>query len=195
MNELYHHGIKGQKWGVRRFQNKNGSLTPAGQKRYGSTRPDSKINSKEYHAEYEKRRDKYAEADPEYSKAKKYRDEAYKLLDEYDFDADDGGGGRTEADRKAGAKYMELMEKYDDLATEIRARACEKATKDMIEKYGEKKVKYMERKDNVKGAAAAAALLSVYASAPLLVSMPTAAFYAVLFATAATKKADKADQN
>ena len=32
--ELYHHGIKGQKWGVRRFQNKDGSLTPAGQKRY-----------------------------------------------------------------------------------------------------------------------------------------------------------------
>lgn len=32
--ELYHHGIKGQKWGVRRFQNKNGSLTPAGKDRY-----------------------------------------------------------------------------------------------------------------------------------------------------------------
>ena len=29
-NELYHHGIKGQKWGVRRFQNKDGSLTSAG---------------------------------------------------------------------------------------------------------------------------------------------------------------------
>lgn len=33
-NELTHHGIKGQKWGIRRFQNKNGSLTPAGKKRY-----------------------------------------------------------------------------------------------------------------------------------------------------------------
>ena len=33
-NELYHWGIKGQKWGVRRFQNKDGSLTPAGKKRY-----------------------------------------------------------------------------------------------------------------------------------------------------------------
>lgn len=32
-NELYHHGIKGQKWGVRRFQNKDGSLTLAGKKR------------------------------------------------------------------------------------------------------------------------------------------------------------------
>ena len=32
-NELQHWGIKGQKWGVRRFQNKDGSLTSAGRKR------------------------------------------------------------------------------------------------------------------------------------------------------------------
>lgn len=33
-DELYHHGIKGQKWGRRRFQNEDGSLTPAGKERY-----------------------------------------------------------------------------------------------------------------------------------------------------------------
>lgn len=33
-NELMHWGIKGMKWGVRRYQNKDGSLTPAGKKRY-----------------------------------------------------------------------------------------------------------------------------------------------------------------
>lgn len=32
--ELYHHGILGMKWGVRRYQNKDGSLTKAGKKRY-----------------------------------------------------------------------------------------------------------------------------------------------------------------
>lgn len=32
--ELYHYGVKGQKWGIRRYQNKDGSLTAAGQKRY-----------------------------------------------------------------------------------------------------------------------------------------------------------------
>ena len=32
--ELKHHGVRGQKWGVRRFQNKDGTLTEAGKKRY-----------------------------------------------------------------------------------------------------------------------------------------------------------------
>lgn len=33
-DELYHHGIKGQKWGIRRYQNFDGSYTQAGLKRY-----------------------------------------------------------------------------------------------------------------------------------------------------------------
>lgn len=35
-DSLEHHGIKGQKWGVRRFQNEDGSLTAAGKARYGT---------------------------------------------------------------------------------------------------------------------------------------------------------------
>ena len=41
---LAHHGIKGQKWGVRRFQEEDGSLTPAGRDRYMSKKETRYIN-------------------------------------------------------------------------------------------------------------------------------------------------------
>lgn len=40
--ELYHWGIKGMKWGVRRYQNEDGSLTNAGKKRYANWSEDAK---------------------------------------------------------------------------------------------------------------------------------------------------------
>lgn len=45
MSELYHHGILGQKWGIRRYQNKDGSLTPEGRKRLGIDEYDREYNS------------------------------------------------------------------------------------------------------------------------------------------------------
>ena len=32
--DIYHHGVLGQKWGIRRYQRKDGSLTPAGRRHY-----------------------------------------------------------------------------------------------------------------------------------------------------------------
>lgn len=48
---LAHHGIKGQKWGIRRYQNPDGSLTAEGMKRYGysmskSNKDISKLSDK-----------------------------------------------------------------------------------------------------------------------------------------------------
>lgn len=55
--ELYHHGIKGQKWGIRRYQNPDGTLTALGKIRYGSGKAIKKIGdsiskSRERHKMY-----------------------------------------------------------------------------------------------------------------------------------------------
>lgn len=56
---LAHHGIRGQKWGIRRFQNEDGSLKPAGEGRYydpksDGKRPSTKARVKENRQENEK---------------------------------------------------------------------------------------------------------------------------------------------
>jgi len=59
--ELQHHGVLGMKWGVRRYQNEDGSLTPAGEKRYNS-------NQKNVSKLVEKDAKRYADAKMFYGK-------------------------------------------------------------------------------------------------------------------------------
>ena len=89
-NELTHHGIKGQKWGIRRFQRKDGSLTNAGKKRYYDT---PELNKKK--SQLERLKAKREASNKEYSKAyNKYgyfptsrNRKAYeKALDQYAID-------------------------------------------------------------------------------------------------------------
>lgn len=81
---LYHHGILGQKWGVRNYQYEDGSLTPAGREHYGygSARAEYKNRLKNAKASY-KAKNPWKVNKEAYKTEKKAAKEAYKQTDEY----------------------------------------------------------------------------------------------------------------
>ena len=58
-DELYHHGILGQRWGHRRFQNEDGSWTPEGRERYGEGGARQKSDVQKYKAKVSYSTQKY----------------------------------------------------------------------------------------------------------------------------------------
>lgn len=74
--ELYHHGIKGMKWGVRRYQNANGSLTAAGKEHYNHvSKKMNDINKREQiDIENDLINDTIAKLDKKYSNGKNIDD-------------------------------------------------------------------------------------------------------------------------
>lgn len=60
---LVHHGIKGMHWGVRRFRNEDGSLTPAGKKHYSET----DLNKLRKELNKQIRKERHRQGKPRYS--------------------------------------------------------------------------------------------------------------------------------
>ena len=78
---LSHHGVKGQKWGIRRYQNANGTLTSEGKRRYLNVKSfsDLKKASKEI---YKQSYSEYKERNPEATKNQKrsYKKDLNKMV-------------------------------------------------------------------------------------------------------------------
>lgn len=116
--ELYHFGIKGQKWGIRRYQNKDGSLTPAGKKRV----------SKQYKKLIDKTNSRIS------------KKESKTYVDAYNKAANHMNNGgikkyNAEQQKKYGDKYAErdgYISDYEQMFFELVEKNYNKTVKDLI---------------------------------------------------------------
>lgn len=122
-NDLYHHGIKGQKWGIRRFQNEDGSLTEAGKKRYET--------SEEGLAAIKRVRDAYSRH--EVTGHGHARINGYDARRSLDSEQEDERGNRVKISNADDYKFFERTEK--NIADKTGVREKEKAYNDAVKKY------------------------------------------------------------
>ena len=106
---LAHYGVLGMKWGQRRFQNSDGSLTAAGKKRYEKTGE----YGYQYHSHTTKKYNRKAER--QRVKAKIYRDSVKEVKSENDHNDFHEKRNNRFADRweKKARKYDEKAAKYE----------------------------------------------------------------------------------
>ena len=78
---LEHHGIKGQKWGIRRYQNADGTLTDAGKSRYNKEIQRNNQKKKKDRADEDSLRDPSRWVSEDLNRAKNTVDSTNKLLE------------------------------------------------------------------------------------------------------------------
>lgn len=139
-NELYHYGILGMKWGVRRYQNKDGSLTQAGKRRYNvSDMSDQELQSRINRVRMEQEYDRLTRVEKKPSKLKKalgyaaaelgkaaIRGAADKLAKRISADNDPDKELKTKVSRlELEKRYRDLSNKDPDLELKSRINRLE----------------------------------------------------------------------
>lgn len=136
-DHLEHHGILGMKWGIRRYQNKDGSLTPAGKKRYDAGEKIKGFDKQAYYKyDREANPNKYGRLTDEQKKKYNY-EKQLDLLEKIDKRAEDFSNNEK------------LWNKY---ATEVASKSYDEDKGHKLEEWYKTKENYikafLDRDDN-----------------------------------------------
>ena len=144
-NELAHFGIKGMHWGIRRFQNEDGTLTEAGKKRYREASKDAKefARAKMYYGEGAGTRRKLIKA----KVTEKSKDAGYKEAFDYALSQQDMNKHAEAAKRERKAKDVKnTAEKTGRGIINIAAGNPERAAASVLAVYGVLHVTGLDKK-------------------------------------------------